>query len=220
MLAAPVLGALGCQYSRVPLRRRHPEKGPGGGGGGFDPDDGGGEGYDEDRQPDAAGHPASAGVFGPDGRLLNPRVTLKKPEITWLPGVGELEDWRLDVILRVIAASGIGEDIAGPWIRRLFDPDCTFEDLCSIPGAAAWMQALDALLAEVMLDLIRKKRKEFPQAYDRILDDRRKLEDQSPPTSINGRQIVWRLWHFFDVDATLGVASTVFDLKYFECGGG
>ena len=158
-----------------PPKKAPPRKGPGSGGGGFDPDDGGGEGYDEDRQPDATDHPASACVFGPDGRLLNPRVTLKKPEITWLPGVGELEDWRLDVILRVIAASGIGEEIAGPWIRRLFDPDCTFEDLCSIPGAAAWMQALDALLAEVMLDLIRKKQREFPLAYHRILNDRRKL---------------------------------------------
>ena len=81
------------------------------------------------------------------------------------------------------------------------------------------MQALDDLLAEVMLDLLRQKQKEFPLAYNRILEDRRKLEYKFPPTSINGRQIIWRLWHFFDVDATLGVASTVFDLKYFEWGG-
>ena len=48
---------------------------------------------------------------------------------------------------------------------------------------------------------------------------RRRLENQDPPTSINGRQILYRLWHFFDVDASLGVASTVFDLRFFEWAG-
>ena len=56
-------------------------------------------------------------------------------------------------------------------------------------------------------------------AHNRILEDWRKLEDRGRPTSINGRQIIWRLWHYFDMDATLGVASTVFDLEYFEWAG-
>ena len=150
---------------------------------------------------------------GPDGHQLNPRVTLKKPDITWLPGVGQLEEWRMDVIQRVQTASGLGKHIVGPWIRRVFEPDCSFDDLGSDESVAPWMQALDDLLAEVLLDLLEKKQKQFPLAHDRILEDRRRLEDQTSSTTINSRQILYRLWHFFDVDSSLGVASTVFDLN-------
>ena len=112
-----------------PPKKASAPKGHGGGGGDGPGDgDGGGE-HGEGHVPEAADNPASAGLVGPDGRLLNSRVTLSKSALTWLPGVGELEDWRLDVILRVITASGIGQLLAGPWIRRVFEPDCTFEDL-------------------------------------------------------------------------------------------
>ena len=42
------------------------------------------------------------------------------------------------------------------------------------------------------------------------------MEALDPPAGITGRQTIWKLWHHFDVDAELGVAASVFDLKSIE----
>ena len=112
---------------------------------------------------------------------------MRPPEIKWFPGVGELEAWRMDVTVRLITASGLGQLTAGPWARRPFEPDCTFEELAASGGQPLWYQALEELVAETLLDLLNKKKTAIPDALNVILEARRDLEALEPPLNITGR---------------------------------
>ena len=60
----------------------------------------------------------------------------------------------MDVIQHVQTASGLGNHIVGPWIRRVFVPDGSFDDLSTHEGVAPRMHALGDLSAEVQLNLL------------------------------------------------------------------
>ena len=105
------------------------------------------------------------------------RVQPGKPDIKWLPGVGQLEEWRLDVQSRLVTASHLGVVIAGPWARRPFEPDCTFEELAIDKSPTVWFQALEQTTLEVLLDLLHWKQASISRLHERILEERRKLEE-------------------------------------------
>ena len=86
-----------------------------------------------------------------------PTIKMRSPEIKWFPGVGELEAWRMDVTVRLITASGMGQLVAGPWARRPFEPDCTFEELVASSSQPLWYQALEETVAETLLHLLHKR---------------------------------------------------------------
>ena len=109
---------------------------------------------------------------------------MRPPEIKWFPGVGELEAWRMDVIVRLITASGLGRLKVGPWARRPFEPDCTFEELAASSGQPLWFQALEELVAETLLDLLHKNITAIPDALNVIFAARRDLEALEPPLNI------------------------------------
>ena len=90
------------------------------------------------------GHPPGAWDLTLLDRFGGPgsRVQPGKPDIKWLPGVGQLEEWRLDSTTRIVTASHLGVVIAGPWARRPFEPDCAFGELAIEKSPTVWFQAL------------------------------------------------------------------------------
>lgn len=147
------------------------------------------------------------------------RVQPGKPDIKWLPGVGQLEGWRLDIQTRLVTASNLGVVIAGPWARRPFEPDRMFDELAIEKSLAVWFQALEQTTLEVLLDLLYGKQTSIPRLHERILEARRKFEKaEDGPKSIGGRQILFLCRHEFDADPELCVASNIFDLTALQWG--
>ncbi len=82
---------------------------------------------------------------------------MTRPDIKWFPGIGQLEEWRMDIQSRITTASGLSSTQVGEWVCRPWEPACTLEELDIEMTESPWLQALEDLLAEVLLDLLRKK---------------------------------------------------------------
>ena len=54
---------------------------------------------------------------------------MTRPDIKWFPGIGQLEEWRMDIQSRITTASGLSSLQVGDWVTRPFEQGCTFEEL-------------------------------------------------------------------------------------------
>ena len=196
---------------------RRPTHGGGGGGGDGGGDGGGSDGPGgdaharRDRRPRRRSHDTSDSD--------HPRVSRKREsddiKIAILPRyASEFRNW-MDNTVDAVTACARDPDIAFQWITRIEQPDCTFEELGVVSTETHSLDAkIRVSLSKHMTGSEAERNRELVSSLTKRRDELRKADS---PMQIRGRQLIYLIRQFYQIDDAQRVSfelSALMDLEY------